>query len=299
MRAVATRGRWIWGVSGLATVAVLAISGGLLITRAGIPAPRPQDTTIRRVTVAQPVTSLNVQSYGGMIQVMAGPVRQVRVTEMITWGPQDSGLPSVTQSVSGGRLTLADPACNVSDCTVNFAVTVPQGVTVTAASEGGPVVVSGTAGANLDSGSAMVRATNIDGPLTVITDGGPLVLNGLTGSLHADTGSGPLVAQGVAAATATVITGGGPAQIEFTTAPDTVVLSTDGGPATLAVPGGPYALTADSGYGPEQIGIATDPAARNSITANSGGGPLTIEPATGGSRLPRVPPVPPVLPTQP
>jgi hypothetical protein len=168
-------------------------------------------------------------------------------------------------------------------------VTVPPDVTVTAATEGGPVAVSGTAGANLDSGGGLVRATGVDGPLTVTTEGGPLMVNGLTGPLYANTGGGPLLAEDVATAKATVITGGGQARIGFTAAPDTVTVSTDGGPAALAVPGGPYALTADSGGGPELVGIATDPTARRSITVTSGGAPLVIEPGAGPPTSPAAP----------
>lgn len=315
MRAVAAPGRWIWGVSGLATIAALAIPGARLITSAGVPGggPPPQDTVVRTVTVPQPVTRLDVQSYGAPVQVTAGPVSRVQVTETIWYDPQN-GLPAVTRSVSGGLLTLADPVCNVSDCSVGFTVTVPRGVAVaaatgggplavsgaaranldsgggpmrvtgisgplTAATEGGPLVVSGAAGANLDSGGGSISATRIDGPLTVTTEGGPLGLNGVTGPLYADTGGGPVQGRGIAAATATVITGGGSAQIGFTAAPDTVVVSTDGGPAGLAVPGGPYALTADSDGGPELVGIATNPAAQPTITITTGGGPLQVESA--------------------
>ena len=101
-----------------------------------------------------------------------------------------SGPPTVEQSVSGGRLSLADPVCETSDCSVSFALTVPAGVTATVATEGGPVSVSGVAAANLDSGGGDVRAVNIGGPLTVITGGGPLTLDGLAGALSADTGGG-------------------------------------------------------------------------------------------------------------
>jgi hypothetical protein len=93
-----------------------------------------------------------------------------------------------------------------------------------------------------------------------------------------DTGGGYLSARGVASATATVITGGGDGWLAFSAAPDTVTLSTDGGAAELVVPGGPYALTTDSDGGPYSVGIATDPAARRSITVASGGGPLEIRP---------------------
>jgi hypothetical protein len=124
-----------------------------------------------------------------------------------------------------------------------------------------------------------VSATEIDGPLTVSTNGGSLLVNGLVGLLRADTGGGPLSAQAIDAATATVSTGGGSASMAFSAAPDSVTVSTDGGPARLAVPGGPYLLTADSGGGPQSVGIATDPAARRSITVNSYGGSLWIGPA--------------------
>ena len=80
----------------------------------------------------------------------------------------------VTQSVSGGRLSLSDPACTHADCNVDFDVTVPADVTVTASTGGGPMAVSGIAGANLASGGGPVRATLIGGPLTVNTGGGPL-----------------------------------------------------------------------------------------------------------------------------
>jgi hypothetical protein len=189
------------------------------------------------------------------------------------------GVPAVVQTVSGGRLSLAVPACATSDCSVSFAMTVPPDVTATVITDGGPVTLSGVAGANVDSGGGPVSATEIDGPLTVSTNGGSLLVNGLVGLLRADTGGGPLSAQAIDAATATVSTGGGSASMAFSAAPDSVTVSTDGGPARLAVPGGPYLLTADSGGGPQSVGIATDPAARRSITVNSYGGSLWIGPA--------------------
>ena len=289
MRQVAAPRRWIWGLSGLVTIAALAIPGVRLITYAGVPSAidaEPQATVTRTVTVPQPVTSLDVQSYGSPVQVTSGPVRRVRVTETITYsraivpaGVKDAGPPAVTQSVSGGLLTLADPVCQVSRCSVSFTVIVPAGVTVAAATQGGPVIVSGIAGADLDSGGGPVRATEIKGHLTVATEGGPLELDGLTGPLHADTGGGSLLADNVSAAAATVITGGGDARIVFAAAPEVVLVSTDGGRATLAVPGGPYAVTASSDGGPQLVSIATDPATGRSITVTSGGGPLLVEPA--------------------
>ena len=310
MHAVATAGRWIWGLSGLVTTAALVVAGTALITSAGrADNAQPQSVATRMVTVPQPVTSLTVQSYGAPVEIKAGPVRRVQITETMAYDAQGgpisvsaqpekggpisvsaqpekggpiSGQPAVVQSVSGGHLSLGDPACAQSDCSVSFVVIVPSDVTATVITEGGPVAVFGIAGANLDSGGGPVNAAEIGGPLAVITGGGSLQLDGLTGSLRADTGGGPLAANEVAAATATVTTGGGDAAMSFSAAPDSVTVSTDGGAVRLAVPGGPYALSADSGGGgPESVGIATDPAAPRSITISSGGGPLDIEPTTG------------------
>ena len=283
MRPVTRAGRWAWGLCGLATAAALAVPGTRLIVSAGIHSPAgtrsirgaPRQVTARiqtrTVTVVQPVTSLNVQAYAGQIQVTAAPVTHVQITEMIAYFGTP---PAVVQSMSGGRLFLADPACANDSCSVSFAVKVPTDVSVTAA--GGPLFISGTSGANLDSRGAPVSATNIHGPLTVSTHGGPLQVNGLTGPLRADTGSGPVIATRVSAATAVVTTGSGPVQITFSAAPESVTVSTRGGLAELSVPGGPYALTTNSDGAPQTIAIATSSAAHRAITVTTGGGRLLI-----------------------
>jgi hypothetical protein len=283
MRQVTAPGRWVWRASGLATVLVLAVPGTWLITRAGMSAGELVSVVpTRTVIVTQQVTSLDVRSYGAPVRVAAGPGTDVKIIEAITFNPNNGRPPTVTDTVSGGRLTLDAPACAVSGCSVAFTVTVPARVSVRVVTAGGALSVSGTGAANLDSGGGPVQATGVDGPLTVSTAGGALTLNGLTGPLHADTSGGALLAEGVAAATATVGTEGGAAQLFFTAAPDAVRVDSDGGPTILSVPGGPYALTADSGGGPQQVGIATDPAASRSINVSSGGGVLQIIPNAGG-----------------
>ena len=284
MRAVAAPGRWVWALSGLVTAAVLVVPAARLITLGdGVvnASAEPQAVTTRMVTVPQPVTSLTVQSDGGQVQVTAGPVSRVQITETIMYDQQGGGPPAVAPSVSGGRLSLSDQECG---CGVDFSLTVPFGVTASVATQGGPAAVSGVAGAILDTGGGPASVSLIGGPLTVSTEGGPLVLRGVTGPLRADTGGGDLTAQDVAAATATITTGGGNATVTFVKAPQSVSVSTDGGAVVLAVPGGPYAVVADSSGGPQSVTIATDPAARRTLAVTSGGGPLQIEPAPGAAR---------------
>jgi len=275
--------RWAWGLSGLAAAAALAIPGSFLLTTAAVPGSgdtfgHPQNVYIRTLSVSQPVTSLAVDDFGGQVRVKAGPVRHVQITERISYDQADAP-PPVAESVASGRLTLRDPACGNTDCDVDFTVTVPSSVSVNVATQGGPAVVSGVARASVDSAGGPVGIADISGPLTVSTGGGPLTIKRVAGPLRADTEGGMLSAQGITASTASVDTGGGPAQVAFSAAPEAVRVGTEGGPAIVRVPGGPYALTADSGGGPEIIGIATDPAARLSLRIASGGGPLQVEPA--------------------
>jgi hypothetical protein len=286
MHPVAVPGRLAWGVSGLVAAAALAIPGTYLITMAGDRGSWAQPTavTVRTVTVPQPVARLSVQSYGGRVQVTAGQVSHVQVTERIVYDPKAGGPPAVAESVAGGRLSLGDPACADANCAVDFTVTVPSAVSVAVDTQGGPAVisaVSGATGTTVTSDGGPVQVTQVTGPLTVSTGGGPLAMNEVTGPLRADTSGGVLTAHGVTATTASLSTGGGPAQVAFSTAPHTVTISTGGGPVTLRLPGGPYALTADSDGGPELIGIATDPAARASVKVTSGGGPILVSPSAG------------------
>ncbi len=286
MRAVADRSRRLWALSGLITAAALAVPGANFVATAGDASNPPSPAAVsvtRTVTVPQPVTSVTVLSYGAPVQVAAGSVRRVQATETSS-APPGTGPVPVTQSVAGGRLVLADPACSASGlpCSVSFTLVVPSGVTVTAVTDGGQLTVSGVAGADLNSGGGLVRATRVSGPLTVRTSGGALLLDGLAGPLDAGTSSGPVTARGLGSATADITTDGGNAQLAFTAAPDSLTVSTDGGLATLSVPGGPYALTADTNGGPESVAIPTDPAARRLITVSTSGGPLQIGPAPPG-----------------
>ena len=323
MHAVALPGRRPWTVAGLAVLVVTAAALGRLILGAGVPAAQsayPQHVVPRTVTIAAPVTQLSVQSYGGPVQIVAAAVSHVRVSEAISTDGPAGPVAAVQQSMSGGRLSLSDPACASSGCRVAFAITVPPGVTVTASTGGAVLEVSGVAGAVLDSGGGPVQAGQIDGPLTVTSEGGAVTLGiaaqlsgiapspgsgplslpssaaipsaagplspsptsagaaGVTGPLTVDTGGGPLIAGGITSATATVSTDGGLARIGFAAPPRRVQVRTGGGPAVLTVPGGPYALTSSGGTGPQQVGIATDPAAGRSLTVSTAGGPLMIQP---------------------
>jgi hypothetical protein len=250
-----TRGRWIWTLSGVATVALLAVFGGWGFVRVGdAPGGPPPLSAIptRTVTVSQPVTSVNVTSYGAPIRLARGPVSQVTVVEGITF--EDKGPPPmVTATVSHGTLTLAAPSCVDTGCSVRFLVTVPTSVAVNASSEGGEISVSGATTANLESGSGPVTASGIAGALTVASEGGSITAAG-AGSADLDSGGGPIMASAVSGE---------------------VTANADGGSITTH---GTGAVSLDSGGGP-----VTATAVRGTATASADGGSITVTGATGAN----------------
>ena len=264
-RTQAARGRWIWILSGTLTIATIGAFSGWAIVRAERAPGFPQSVTFipgRAITVTQPVTALNVQSYGAPIKVTAAAGGPVRITESITFDSGDGGPPAVTHTDSHGLLTLAAPACVNYGCSVAFSVTVPSGVSVTAAADGGAVTVVGTGAADIDSGGGPVYAADISGPLTVTAEGGGVTVNNAAGA-DLDSGGGPVTATGITGKLTVHADGGG---VTVSRAPSAAIDS-GGGPVYAAGIGGPLTVTAEGG------GVTVSGAGATEI--DSGGGPVT------------------------
>jgi hypothetical protein len=271
------RGRWIWTLSGLATVGLLAWPVVVLISSAGnggqgefvTAAP----TMTRTVTVTQPVTSLSVESYGAPIQVTAGPVHQVTVREAISY-PGPGQAPTVTAAVSDRRLTLDAPACATSGCSVGFTVIVPPAVGVTAESDNGGIAVSGVAGANLDSGGGPVQASHINGPLSVTSEDGGITVSDVSApsGTNLDSGGGPVQASHINGPL-TISSEDGGITLSDVTAPE-VNLDSGGGPVQVGRVNGPLTVTSEDG-GVTVNGLTGD------LDADTGGGPFAGDVSSG------------------
>lgn len=228
-------GRRIWAVSGLLTAAAVVIGTALVLA----PAPdSPQNATAQprsaqplgaqpqasqaqatqpqvaqaqtivtqTIAMPQPVTGLTVQSYGGPVQVTSGPPGGIQVTEVISY---QGTPPSVTRSVRGSQVLLADPACSNSGpaadaCRISFILAVLPGLRVAVITDGGPARLT------FAEPPRSVSVSTGGGPATVSVPGGPYALT-------ADSGGGPeiiaVATDPAAGRTITVSTAGGPLQI--------------------------------------------------------------------------------------
>ena len=276
-----TRGRWIWALSGLVTVGLLAWPVVGLISRAGnggqgefvTGAP----TMTRTVSVTQPVTSLSVESYGAPIRITAGTVHQVTVTEAISYaGPGQA--PAVTAAVSDRRLTLDAPACPNTGCSVGFTVTVPTGVAVSADSDNGGIAVSGVAGANLDSGGGPVQASHINGPLSISSEDGGITVSDVSApsGVNLDSGGGPVQASHINGPL-TISSEDGGITVSDVTAPG-VNLDSGGGPVQVGRVDGPLTVTSEDGS-------VTVNGLTGDLGADTGGGPFAGDVSSGRASI--------------
>jgi hypothetical protein len=272
-----TRGRWIWTLTGLVTVGLLAWPVVGLISRAGNGGQgefaTATPTVTRMVSVTQPVSSLSVDSYGAPIRITAGPVHRVTVTEAISY-PGPGPAPTVTAAVSDRRLTLDAPACATTGCSVGFTVTVPPGVAVAAESDDGGITVAGVAGANLDSGGGPVQASHVDGPLSVSSEDGGITVTDVSApnGTNLDSGGGPVQASHIDGPL-TVSSEDGGITVFDVTAP-AVSLDSGGGPVQVGRVDGPLTVTSEDG-GVTVNGLTGD------LDADTGGGPVAGDVSSG------------------
>jgi len=258
--------RLLWIGIGIGASVALTVGFGSLIISAGTGGNGGGGPLVglptRTVTIATPVASLSVESYGANITVTSKPVSQVTVEESISYDPTQGGPPAVTDTDTHGLLTLAAPACANANCMVGFNVTVPSGVTVNAEGDGGSVTVSGTGAADVDSGGGPVIATGLSGPLNATAEGGNVWASGATAA-SIDSGGGP-VTVGRIPGSVTVHTEGGGISVTSAGATD---LDSGGGPVMATAISGPLFVTAEGGG----VTVTSAPAAN----IDSGGGPVT------------------------
>jgi DUF4097 and DUF4098 domain-containing protein YvlB len=288
MRSIASPGQLLWRVSGVATIAVIAVPITWSILRAGNANDgwgQLHAVPTRTITVLGTVSSVNVTSYGAPVRVTTGRVSRVTVVESIS-NVLSGPAPSVTARVSHGLLTLAAPACADEGCMVGFEVTVPAPVAVTATTDGGPLSVIGATRANLDSGSGPVIVSQISGPVDISADGGSIAATDV-GQATLDSGSGPIIASNVHGTLSATSEGGGidvrvtgAAKLDSGSGPvsadsvnGSLTVTSDGGGVTVSSAG---AAKLDSGGGPVVARGLNGP-----LTVSSDGGSIEVDRLTG------------------
>lgn len=238
---MASKGRLAWLAIGVSTtvVALTASSAGVWFYTAYRPSAHDKTYTENYAWAAK---TLGVQLSSGDLQVFQGPPGHVEIFRDLRWTRTK---PSVTEHWNGRALDVAAqcPASGFGEsCSVDYTITVPPGVSVTA-----------------------------------VTDGGTIRADGMDGSLSLTTLSGDVFVTGARSTEVFASSDAGNVRLGFTAAPDSIQATTAAGDVRIEVPpGDSYAVhpTADSGN--LRVEVSDDPSSRRSIVATSDSGNLTV-----------------------
>jgi DUF4097 and DUF4098 domain-containing protein YvlB len=195
-------------------------------------------TTDTTTTDHPPVTRLMLDSDAGEVSVRAGAASQVTATRRYAGAE-----PLVEQTVEGDVLTVTARCPDGADpCAVDLEVTVPA--------------------------VAAVR---------VRVGAGDVTVQGLSGEVDLEAGTGDLRGTGLAGPTATARSGAGAVDLRHTTAPEQVVAEAGAGDVSVTVPAAEvYRVEANSAVGEVRVEVADDPGASRRVSARSGAGDVTV-----------------------
>ncbi|SNT07810.1 Putative adhesin [Streptosporangium subroseum] len=198
-----------------------------------------EEQAVSSYDVTGTVTALDVSTGSGEIVINESKRSGVHVTETMHWRGDK---PKAEHPLDADKLTLRykcpEPDGN---CSVDYKVEIPQGVTV-----------------KLDAGSGIIT------------------LRGLTGGVSASTGSGDIEANALGAKRFVADTGSGHIKARFTVMPDNVDLETGSGDVTAWLPQGAYNVTTRSGSGDQTVEVTKDPSAPRTVSVQTGSGDAEV-----------------------
>lgn len=238
---MASNGRLAWLVIGVVSTvtAISAASSGMWYLTGFRPSLHNQTYT---ETYAGNPGALSVKLSSGDIRIQQGPAGHVEIARDLSW---TKARPSVSEHWNGHELDITAncPSSGFGEnCSVNYTIAVPPGVSV-----------------NAITGSGRVTATGMDGRLDLTTYSGDI---NVTGAQSAE-----VIAS----------TDAGNVNLAFATAPDSVQASTDAGDVNIAVPPGEkYDVRPTANSGNTSIAVNDDPAAPRSIVVTSAAGNVMV-----------------------
>jgi hypothetical protein len=252
--------RTLWWVVALITaLAVASVTGLVLVGKLA-----RRDAT-SSWTSSHPISLVRITAAGGTFEVVGGSAGgRVTVRQDIGWV---TARPVVKYSWDQDTLVVAVSCSGGAllgslNCQADVRLQVPAGTAVDAVSGSGPVVVNGL------SGSVNVRSHS-----------GPLTLSNVSGPVNLWSGSGPIEADGLRSATVAAHSSSGPLSLNFASAPQSVKADSTSGPIDIVLPQNThYQVTASSRSGPPPSvdkGL-DDPSSTGTVTANSRSGPVDV-----------------------
>lgn len=230
-----------------------------------------------RIPVRSHALTLAVNS--GQVSLRGGDTGIVRAT-----GTAHYSLvrPRVTsQSTSSGTSIRSACEALTGPCSLDFAVTMPAGLTTNVSDGSGDLAVSGLHGrVTLQAGSGQVRVSSLSGDVRIRDDSGNVTGELVTSpELHISAGSGDIDVTGLSSQQVTVSSQSGNTTLTFARVPDRVQVSSDSGNVSLVLPPGStaYRVQAHTSSGTTTVHhLPTDSRSPHVISVTDASGNISI-----------------------
>ena len=164
-------------------------------------------------------------------------------------------------------------------CRATVTVHVPPGGAVLVSSHEGDVRASDLSGpVRLVTGSGDIDASDLTGTADLHASSGDISAHDLSGPATLAAGSGDVAGDGLTTPHARASTGSGDVTLVFSSAPASARADTGSGDVSLLVPRGPaYAVDAATASGDRVVGVDTTQRADHTIRARTGSGDVVVE----------------------
>jgi hypothetical protein len=132
---------------------------------------------------------------------------------------------------------------------------------------------------HVDSGSGDIVAQGVSGGVDLETSSGDIAADGVTGDVSLESGSGDVVSRGLRANLAKAKTASGDVDLRFAAPPKAAEAVTSSGDARILVPPGPegYNVSVDSGSGETDVGVRQDSDSTRFLRAETSSGDAIVD----------------------
>lgn len=220
-------------------------------------------------------TRLDVRSIAGSVAVKVGTSGVVN--SVLHWS--GTVQPTISSRLAGETLIVSsDCPLKSKACSVDFEITVPEGVAVTLEQDDGDLEIHDVQGdVDIVAYHGAVSLIDVGGDVRVNSDRVDLTLDGVTGRFDIAATRGEVVGQALTSPTGSVTADRGIVDLAFTGQPDLVDITTETSDITLSLPKGDYDVDAVSRRGNTTTeGLTSTVDAGSVILAHSTRGNITV-----------------------
>ncbi|MCI0688150.1 MAG: DUF4097 domain-containing protein [Sporichthyaceae bacterium] len=243
--------------------------------------------------VSEKIDLVRIEGGSGQVSITTGSGSSTAIHTLVEYRGERPTTPA--HRVDNGDLVLSTDCGR--NCSVNYRVTVPAGVSVTGRIGSGDIDLAGVAGVEVESGSGTISVEGVRGSVRAEAGSGDVTARGITGNVELSTGSGTITVTEVSG-TVTVDadsgdinareltgnieahTGSGTIDVRLAS-PASVTADAGSEDISVTVPEGSYRVLASADSGDRTVSVPDQPGAPNSLDVHTGSGTVTVRSAGG------------------